>query len=93
MMNMKKMHVFITGKVQGVFFRAHMQRIARSLGFTGWVKNLGDGRVEAVLEGSETNLEAMLDWCREGSPGSLVSQVAVTDEPYSGDYTDFSIRL
>lgn len=91
-MDMKRLHVLITGKVQGVFFRAHMQRVARSLGFTGWVKNLADGRVEAILEGSEINMAAMLDWCREGSLGAVVSQVEVTDEPYAGDYTDFSVR-
>lgn len=91
-MDMKRWHVFISGRVQGVYFRARMQRVARSLGFTGWVKNLADGRVEAILEGSEVNRAAMLDWCREGPPGAVVSHVEVTDEPYSGDYPDFAIR-
>lgn len=89
---MKRWHVLITGKVQGVFFRAHMQRVARSLGFAGWVKNLADGSVEAILEGSEINLPTMMDWCREGPPSATVSRVEVTDEPYTGDYTDFGIR-
>jgi acylphosphatase len=91
-MDMKRWHIAITGRVQGVFFRAHMQRVARSLGFTGWVKNLADGRVEAILEGFEINLAAMLDWCREGPPGAAVIKVEVTEEPYTGDYTDFSVR-
>lgn len=91
-MDMKRWHFLIAGKVQGVFYRAHMQQLARSLGFTGWVKNLADGRVEAILEGSEINLTAMLDWCREGPPHAIVSQVDVTEEPYTGDYTDFSVR-
>ncbi|MDO8722462.1 MAG: acylphosphatase [Syntrophales bacterium] len=89
---MKKNHVVIEGKVQGVFFRANMQQVARSLDLTGWVRNLPDGRVEAVVEGSETNMAAMLDWCRQGPPYAVVRQVMVTEEPYSGDYTDFSIR-
>jgi acylphosphatase len=91
-MDMKRLHILITGMVQGVFFRAHMQRVARSLELTGWVKNLADGKVEATVEGSEINLASMLDWCREGSPGAVVSQVEVRDESYTGDYTDFSVR-
>ena len=92
MITLKRWHILITGKVQGVFFRAQMQRVARSLGFTGWVKNLADGSVEAVLEGTETNLAVMRDWCREGPPGADVINVQVTDELYAGDYTDFSVR-
>jgi acylphosphatase len=91
-MDMKRLHILITGMVQGVFFRAHMQRVARSLELTGWVKNLADGKVEATVEGSEINLASMLDWCREGSSGAVVTQVEVTDEPYTGDDTDFSVR-
>jgi acylphosphatase len=89
---MKRWHFLITGKVQGVFFRAHMQRVAKSLGFTGWVKNLPDGSVEAIVEGPEINLAALLDWCQEGPPCANVSEVEVTDVPYKGDYTDFSVR-
>ena len=57
---MKRKHVVIEGKVQGVFFRANTQRMAASLGLTGWVRNLPDGRVEVVIEGEENNLAAML---------------------------------
>ena len=89
---MKRWHFLMTGKVQGVFFRAHMQRVASSLGVTGWVKNLADGRVEAILEGTEIHLGVMQDWCREGPPGASVSNIEVIDEPYTGDYTDFSVR-
>ena len=89
---MKKNHVLIEGKVQGVFFRANMQRVARSLDLAGWVRNLPDGRVEAVVEGAENNMAAMLDWCRQGPPYAAVRQVKITEEPYSGDYRDFSIR-
>ena len=89
---MKKNHVVIEGKVQGVFFRANVQQVARSLDLAGWVRNLPDGRVEAVVEGVENNMAAMLDWCRQGPPYAVVRQVEVTEEPYSGDYRDFSIR-
>lgn len=89
---MKRWHIVVTGRVQGVFFRASMQRVATSLGFTGWVKNLADGSVEAVVEGLEINRAALLDWCQEGPPGASVSKVSVTEEPYTGDYTDFTVR-
>ena len=89
---MKTNHAVIKGKVQGVFFRASMQRTARALGLSGWVRNLSDGSVEAVWEGTESNTAAMLDWCRQGPPGAVVREVEVTEEPYSGDYTDFSVR-
>ena len=89
---MKRIHVFITGKAQGVLFRAHMQQTARSLGFTGWVRNLPDGRVEALLEGEEKNLPALRDWVGQGPPRAVVQDVAWTEEPYRGEYTDFTVR-
>ena len=89
---MKRIHVLVEGRVQGVFFRAHMQREARSHGITGWVRNLADGSVEAVLEGRETGLAAMLDWCRQGPPHASVRDVRTSEEPYTGDFKEFSIR-
>jgi acylphosphatase len=89
---MKRTHVVIEGKVQGVYFRASLQQMARSLGFTGWVGNLPDGNVEALFEGAEENLPAMLDWCRLGPPRAFVQNVETTEEPYSGDFPDFTVR-
>jgi acylphosphatase len=89
---MKRNHVVIEGRVQGVFFRTNTQRMAASLGLTGWVRNLSDGRVEAVFEGEESNLAVMLEWCWKGPPYAAVRRVDVTDEPYTGDYTVFSVR-
>ena len=89
---MKRMHVIITGRVQGVFFRAGLQQAAKSLGFSGWVRNLPDGRVEALLEGAEKNWPAMLDWCWKGPARSVVTNVEVTEETYTGDEKDFHIR-
>lgn len=70
-------HVFITGRVQGVFFRAYTQQEARALGLSGWVRNLDDGRVEAVFEGSKAQVDEMIEWCKEGSPSAQVSKVEV----------------
>ncbi len=89
---MKRMHVVVKGRVQGVFFRARMQREATALGITGWVKNLSDGTVEAVWEGSDVSLAVMLDWSRQGPPPAIVTDVQVSEEAYTGDYNDFHIR-
>ncbi len=91
-MHMKRMHVIVKGRVQGVFFRARMQHEARALGLTGWVKNLSDGTVEAVWEGRDHSLAAMLEWSRHGAPPAIVTDVQVSEETYTGDYNDFHVR-
>ncbi len=84
-------HVYVSGRVQGVFFRGHTMGEAKRLGLTGWVRNLPDGRVEAVFEGDESAVEAMVSWCREGSPYSRVEDVEVTREEYGGEFSDFGV--
>ena len=84
-------HVFVSGKVQGVYYRANTQDTAREKGVEGWVKNLADGRVEAVFEGPEKTVEAMVEWCHEGSPAADVEDVEVEyGEPEGED--GFEIR-
>ncbi len=73
-------HVFITGRVQGVFFRVYTKQEAEALGLTGWVRNLADGRVEAVFEGAKEKVEEMIKWCWEGSTSANVSDVEVSWE-------------
>ena len=87
----KRYHVWISGRVQGVFFRANTARQARALGLTGWVRNLPDGRVETVFEGAAPAVEAMLAWCQGGTPPARVDRVEAMEEPPSGEYADFSI--
>ncbi|MFB6133832.1 MAG: acylphosphatase [Halanaeroarchaeum sp.] len=77
-------HVFVTGRVQGVYYRANTREEARDLGIDGWVRNLDDGRVEAVFEGEESAVESMTEWCEEGSPAASVSDVDVTYEDPEG---------
>lgn len=84
--------VVVTGVVQGVYYRAHARDKALRLGVTGWIRNLPDGAVEVVLEGNEPAVRAMLDWCRRGSPRAAVTGVAVTWEPYTGEFCRFSVR-
>lgn len=89
---MKRVHVYISGRVQGVFFRASTQDTARRLHLTGWVRNRPDGRVEALFEGQETDVHEMLLWCKKGPPGAAVRELETMEEPSTGEFTDFQIR-
>ena len=89
---MKRLHVFVSGRVQGVFFRARTRDRALGLGLTGWVRNLADGRVEAVFEGQEADLEAALSWCGQGPPRSRPEGVEPEWSEATGEFTDFEIR-
>jgi acylphosphatase len=84
-------HVYVTGRVQGVFFRATTRDTARKEEADGWVKNLDDGRVEAVFEGPSAVVEAMVEFCHEGSPQARVEDVEVTYEDPEG-IEGFEIR-
>ncbi len=84
-----RVHVFVDGRVQGVFFRQETKQQAERLGVTGWVRNLQDGRVEAVFEGEETAVEALEEYCHHGPSSALVTNVNSTWEPYIGEFSDF----
>ncbi len=88
---MVRKHVYISGLVQGVFFRANTKRMADILGIKGWVKNLPDGRVEAVFEGEREKVEIMIRWCHKGPPSAVVEKVEVIDEEYKGEFKGFRI--
>ncbi len=70
-------HVYVSGRVQGVFFRQNTKRQAQSQGVKGWVRNLDDGRVEAVFEGEESAVKALVDFCSKGPIGAMVNIVTV----------------
>lgn len=88
---MKRAHVYVSGKVQGVYYRAKTRREARNVGVSGWVKNLPDGRVEAVFEGDGEAVRRMVDWCHEGSPTAVVDSVDVEWEEPEG-LESFEVR-
>jgi len=92
MMAKARAHIFISGRVQGVFFRAYTQKAARARNILGWVMNTRDGRVEAVLEGEKEQVEDMINWCHQGSPMSDVTRVDVEWQEYTGEFNDFSVR-
>jgi len=84
-------HVFVSGRVQGVFYRANTRDAARERGLDGWVRNLDDGRVEAVFEGSREAVEELVEWCHTGSPSAVVEDVAVEYDDPDGE-RGFTIR-
>lgn len=84
-------HVFVSGKVQGVGYRMSTEEVANELELSGWVRNLPDGRVEAVFEGTKEVVEEMIAWCRQGNPSAVVENVAVEYEAPQG-MLGFEIR-
>ena len=91
-MAIKRAHVYISGRVQGVFFRQSALEQARRLGLGGWVRNRLDGRVEAVFEGEPAALDAMVKWCHEGPPHAYVDSVLSDDSETPEGLTGFEAR-
>ncbi|MEM9157388.1 MAG: acylphosphatase [Cyanobacteria bacterium P01_F01_bin.33] len=81
---LQRVRAIVSGKVQGVGYRFHTQQMARSLDVAGWVRNLPDGRVEAVFEASAVLVERAVQWCHRGSPAARVRAVEVVSEPPEG---------
>jgi len=85
-------HVIVTGRVQGVFYRAETAAKARRLNITGWVRNLSDGRVEAVFEGEDISVQEVIDFCHHGPANAYVTDVDVRRQDWKGEFGDFTIR-
>jgi len=84
-------HVSVTGRVQGVFFRAWTQQQAQALGVTGWVRNCPDGRVDAHIEGEDSAVQTLIERLRRGPPSAEVEDVHLWDVEL-GDFDDFEVR-
>ncbi|MBN1244818.1 acylphosphatase [Candidatus Bathyarchaeota archaeon] len=85
-------HVFVTGRVQGVFFRSETKRNADRHDVKGWIRNLPDSRVEAVLEGEKDAVNALIDFCKHGPSGAKVANVDLKWETYTGEFDRFKIK-
>ncbi len=85
-------HVYVSGRVQGVFFRSDTRDEAVRHDITGWVQNLTDGRVEAVFEGEKEKVDKLIEFCKRGPPGARVVKVEVSWETYTGEFENFKIR-
>jgi len=92
-MGAARAHLFIQGRVQGVSFRYYTMQEARSLGLTGWVRNLWDGRVEVLLDGDEGAVRQMIEWCQNGPPPAVVENVEITWEEHTVEFNNFRVRI
>ena len=93
MRNMKaRAHIFVSGRVQGVFFRVETRSEAMKRKVAGWVRNTSEGRVEAIFEGEKADVEQLIDFCRRGPPGARVTEIGVQWEDYTGDFKAFKIQ-
>lgn len=88
---MKRLHVHISGKVQGVWFRESTRQEAQRLGVTGWIRNLPDGRVEGVFEGPDAAVDRLVQWCHDGPSAARVQDVDVREEEPTGESAAFRV--
>ena len=91
-MNSKRVHLLISGRVQGVYFRQGMMETAEKNNVLGWVRNLPDNRVEAILEGNNPNVDAVIEWAHFGPAGSVVDELKISEENFTGEFREFEIR-
>ena len=92
-MSQKRVHIFVKGRVQGVYFRQGMKDIAEKKNVTGWVRNLQDKRVEAVLEGIDTDVNSVIEWSHVGPQNAIVDDVEIINENYIGKFSKFEILV
>ena len=88
----RRVHLLITGLVQGVSYRANTMELARRLGVRGWVRNLANGEVECVAEGPDEGLDRLIAWCRRGPLSARVESVVVTEAPDDARFDGFEVR-
>ena len=86
-----RVRLFVTGKVQGVFFRQSLKVMAIKNDVFGWVKNLKDGRVEAVLEGNEENVSRLVEWAHGGPANARVEDVEIRNEKFTAEFSKFDV--
>jgi len=90
--NMIRAHLIISGRVQGVFYRAFTEDIARGLNLKGWVRNTPNGDVEAVFEGEKSDIEKAIEHLKKGPPAAIVKNINISWEDFKGEFKSFEIR-
>ena len=90
-MSKQRIRIFVTGKVQGVFFRQTLKVMAKKNDVFGWVKNLKDGRVEAILEGDEEKVNRLIEWSHGGPANARVEDVEIRNEKFTGEFSKFDV--
>ena len=90
--DLERVHVLVSGKVQGVYYRSAASEQASVLGIRGWVRNMPSGQVELCAEGSRAVLEQLVAWCHLGPPAARVEEVRAEYGPATGEFTDFQVK-
>ena len=90
-MKQQRVHILVSGKVQGVFFRQALKVIAKNNNVVGWVRNLTDKRVEAILEGDNNSVNSIIEWARVGPANSRVDGVEVSNEEFKNEFSTFEV--
>ena len=90
-MSQQRVHLLVSGNVQGVFFRQALKVIAKKNNISGWVRNLKDGRVEAVLEGDSKSTNSVIEWTRVGPANSRVDDIKVINEEFENEFLTFDV--
>ena len=88
---MRRVHLIVYGRVQGVFFRHNTKKIADKLNLKGWVRNNPDNSVEIIAEGSDDAIDKLVNWCKKGPLGAKVAKIYVKEQKYKNEFKDFSI--
>ena len=90
-MEKQRVHIFISGKVQGVFFRQALKVIAKKNNVVGWVRNLPDKRVEAILEGDSKSVNLVVEWAKIGPANSHVDDIQISNEEFQNEFSTFEV--
>ena len=90
-MSNQRVRLFVTGRVQGVFFRQSLKAKSIQNDVFGWVKNLQDGRVECLLEGNEENISILVEWANSGPANAIVENIEIHDEKFDNEFTKFDV--
>jgi acylphosphatase len=88
----KRIHIFVAGRVQGVFFRQSTRVMAIKNNVNGLVRNLNDGRVEIIAEGETQNIDNLVTWCKTGPANSRVDEFKLLDEDFIGEFENFQVK-
>ena len=90
-MKQQRVHILVSGKVQGVFFRQALKVVAKKNNVLGWVRNLKDGCVEAILEGDNKSVNSVIEWARIGPANSRVDDIEVSNEEFKNEFSTFDV--
>ena len=90
-MKQQRVHLLVSGRVQGVFFRQALKVIAKKNNILGWVRNLADKRVEAILEGDSKSVKSVIEWIKIGPANSRVDDIEISNEEFKNEFSAFEV--